>query len=362
MEINSALKKEEAASFRLRALYKNYGYRPYKMSKFEEYDLYVKNKDFLLSDRIITFNDTNGKLVALKPDVTLSIIKNTGFQKGTTEKYYYNENVYRVSKNTGMFKEIMQAGIECVGDIDLFSESEVVLLAAKSLRILGENCLLDLSHTGVVSAVLAQSGLTDAEKSKLIELTGEKNTHGIIELCGKTKTAKILCGLCDLYGKAKDVLPKVKELCGEMASDAVAELEDVCNVLTAQGQEDILRLDFSVVNNMHYYQGLVFSGYIDDIPTGILSGGRYDPLMQKMGKKSGAIGFACYLDLLELADHENRTYDCDVLVLYDENVKTETVFETVSAQKSKGSVLASRTIPAKLKYKEVVDLTNGGTK
>ena len=38
------------------------------MSKFEEYDFYAVNKDFLVSDSVITFTDTNGKLMALKPD------------------------------------------------------------------------------------------------------------------------------------------------------------------------------------------------------------------------------------------------------------------------------------------------------
>ena len=70
------LKDDEKAILSFRSLYQKYGYLPYKMSKFEEYDLYVKNKDFLVSDSVITFNDTNGKLLALKPDVTLSIIKN----------------------------------------------------------------------------------------------------------------------------------------------------------------------------------------------------------------------------------------------------------------------------------------------
>ena len=59
------LKREERAVYALRALYRQYGYQPFKMSKFEEYDLYVRNKDFLVSDRIITFNDTNGRLMAL---------------------------------------------------------------------------------------------------------------------------------------------------------------------------------------------------------------------------------------------------------------------------------------------------------
>ena len=82
------LKSEEKAVFALRALYESYGYLPFKMSKFEEYDLYATNKEFLVSDRIITFNDTDGKLMALKPDVTLSIVKNSTFEKAKRERYF----------------------------------------------------------------------------------------------------------------------------------------------------------------------------------------------------------------------------------------------------------------------------------
>ena len=114
----SVLKNDEKAIFGLRSIYRRYGYSQYKMSKFEEYDLYVRNKDFLVSDNIITFTDTTGKLLALKPDVTLSIIKNGKDVPVVIEKVYYNENVYRVSKGSHQFKEIMQVGLECIGDID----------------------------------------------------------------------------------------------------------------------------------------------------------------------------------------------------------------------------------------------------
>ena len=70
------LKREERAIYDLRKLYEQYGYKKYKMSKFEEYDLYLENKSFLPSQQVITFTDLSGKLMALKPDVTLSIAKN----------------------------------------------------------------------------------------------------------------------------------------------------------------------------------------------------------------------------------------------------------------------------------------------
>ena len=121
MNINTKiLKSEERAIFDLRELYQKYGYSQYKMSKFEEYDLYVRNKNFLISDNIITFTDTNGKLMALKPDVTLSIIKNDKDECDSVRKVYYNENVYRVASGTNSFKEIMQVGLECIGNIDSY--------------------------------------------------------------------------------------------------------------------------------------------------------------------------------------------------------------------------------------------------
>ena len=123
------LKNEERVIYTLRSLYGSYGYLPFTMSKFEEYELYVKNKDFLVSDGVITFTDTNGKLLALKPDVTLSIIKNGQDERGTKQKVYYSENVYRISGSTRQFKEIMQAGLECIGDIGIYDLYELVSIS-----------------------------------------------------------------------------------------------------------------------------------------------------------------------------------------------------------------------------------------
>ena len=117
---DAILTNEERVVLSLRDLYRRFGYLPYRMRKFEEYELYIRNKEFMVSDRVIAFNDTNGDLLALKPDVTLSIIKGGEDRPGEKQKVYYDENVYRVSKSTHRFKEIRQAGLECIGDVDLY--------------------------------------------------------------------------------------------------------------------------------------------------------------------------------------------------------------------------------------------------
>ena len=108
----TALRPDERAGYRLRELYRRHGYTLYRMSKFEEYDLYVRNKSFLVSEHILTFTDTDGRLMALKPDVTLSIVKNTPDEPGAAQKVCYNETVYRTSPAAAGYREIRQAGLD----------------------------------------------------------------------------------------------------------------------------------------------------------------------------------------------------------------------------------------------------------
>ncbi len=298
------LKREESAIFRLRSLYQGKGYSRYKMSKFEEYDLYVRNKDFLVSDNIITFTDTNGKLLALKPDVTLSIIKNSKEVKGEVQKVYYNENVYRVTRKTGSYGEISQTGIECFGDITRENIAEVTLLAAKSLETIADDYKLDLSHMGLISGLLDQYILSDADIEAILNYIREKNSHDLLSLNTlPDDLLKKLEIIINSYGKLSDVLPKLEKISsGTRMKAALEEIKAVLKVLETEGLSDKIDVDFSIANDMNYYSGIVFQGFIPGIPTSVLSGGSYDNLMKKLGKTSSGIGFAVYLNLLERLD------------------------------------------------------------
>lgn len=360
------LKSGEQAIFDLRALYRKYGYSQYKMSKFEEYDLYGKNKDFLVGDGVITFTDTDGKLMALKPDVTLSIIKNSKDVPGAVQKVYYNENVYRISRNTHTFKEIMQAGLECIGDIDIFHTAETVLLAEKSLEAVGGRYVLDLSHMGLLSSMVGTLPCSDAEKQMVIRCIGEKNAHGIREIgsaCGASIVdIERLIALISAYGSPSQVLPVLRELCRSDAEwAAVNELAAVVDVLDKLGTSEGIHIDFSVVNDMDYYSGIVFRGFVDGIAEGILSGGRYDGLMQKMGRQAGAIGFAVYLDLLEQLDRREHPYDADIVVLYEEDDDVAALLDAVCTLTAQGkSVRAEKILSPSLRFRQLMRFERGG--
>ena len=354
------LKNEEKAVFALRKLYRQYGYLPYKMSKFESYEYYIQNKDFLVSDRFITFNDTNGRLLALKPDVTLSIIKNGEDTPGCKQKVYYNENVYRVSENTHQFKEIMQAGLECIGDIDLYDIFEAVSLAAQSLALISEDFVLQVSHLGVLSAVLEKISPDQAFRQKVIGCMKSKNPHDLSRLCEQYGVEDTqLIQLLNAYGPRGKVLKQLENLdCGK---DALQELKALSALLDQLPWGDKIVFDFSAVNNMNYYNGIVFRGFLSGICESVLAGGQYDKLMQKLDRRAGAVGFAVYLDLLEQLPNEEEAYDVDVLLLYEEDTDKLAVAKAVAALTSDGkTVSAQKSTPPKLRYRKLSKLSKEG--
>ena len=364
--IESILRNDEKAIFKLRFLYQKYGYSQFKVSKFEEYDLYSQNKNFLVSENILTFTDTNGKLMALKPDVTLSIIKNTKDNEHGLKKLYYNENVYRVTKNSYGYKEILQTGLECIGDLDVYSICEVIMLAAKSLETISADYMLDISNVGIISGILDEIDIPIESKNKILDCMKEKNVHEIEEICNNLGVSSDLCeiikSLIKIYGPIGSTIDELEKLnLNEKAKKAVDDLKNIGEVMKLYGIDDKIYVDFSIVDDMNYYNGVIFKGFIDGIPSSILSGGRYDNLMHKMGKKSGAIGFAVYLDLLERFAEEENPYDVDVLLLYEDKTEPASIIQAVKMLTDNGkTVKVEKTKDENIKYKQLLCVKPGG--
>ena len=360
------LRSDERAIYALRELYRKFGYSQYRVGKFEEYDLYARNKSFLVSENVLTFTDTNGKLMALKPDVTLSIVKNISFEEGVTHKLYYNENVYRTSAESHGFKEIMQTGLECVGDVDIFAESEVVMLALRSLESISNDYILDISHMGIVEGLLDSEDTQGADRDDILGYVKSKNTAAMKKLVTSgrmsEKLCDTLCKMTQMYTTLAQSLSIIEEFVtdGKMRA-AYDELRHISDTMSIYGLSDKLYFDFSVVNDCNYYDGVIFKGFINGIPDSVLSGGRYDRLLLKMGKKCGAIGFAVYLDALERFGKEQIEYDTDVLLIYDTDTESKSIIDTVKLLSDSGkTVKTARRADEFVRYRQLLKIGKGG--
>ncbi len=354
------IKNDEKAIFALRSLYQKYGYKQYKMSKFEEYDLYAKNKEFLVSDSVITFTDFGGKLMALKPDVTLSIIKNS--QDDCLTKVYYNENVYRVAEGSHSFREIMQTGLECIGNLDTYNICEVVMLAIESLAAINSNYVMDISHMGLISQIVTEATEDASVQKKILKCLSEKNIHEIKSICKALGTdCTNLELIASVYGKGDKVVESLKNAnLSEDALKAVSELESINRFLKENSIEDKVNFDFSIAGNMKYYSGVVFKGYINGISASVLSGGQYSKLLSRMGKKSDAIGFAVYLDMLERMNTQSKKYDVDTVLLYEDGTDIAVLSKNIKLLTDIGTtVLAVKKIPD-IRYKQLLKFNGKG--
>lgn len=361
----SASQNEEKIAWQLSTLYQSHGYLQYKMSKFEPYELYAGNKDFLISNNIVTFSDYSGRLMALKPDVTLSIVKNAVEKHISGEKVYYNENVYRTSPSDHKIREIPQMGLEFIGDLDCYGMCEVISLAAESLRLISSENILAVSHMGLLSAILSDTGVSESDQKFLLECISQKNAHSLrhrlTELSVSEEMAQSLETLVSLYGPVDETMETLGQIAkSPAAKEAFSELKSVFALLQTKPYAQNIVLDFSIVNNMNYYNGITFQGFVKGIPTSVLSGGRYDNLLRKFGNSMNAVGFAVYLDLL---DQYNKSpeYDVDVFVLYKHDDDMALLSREVEKLLEKGLyVRVQNTMDPAVKYKKLVKLTERG--
>ncbi len=343
------LKKEETLVNNLCSLYKSYGYKKYNPECFEEYSLFLENRDFLISKNVITFAGTGGKLLALRPDVTLSVIKHLKVETGACEKLYYNENVYRQENSDSEFKEISQVGVEVIGAVDCVCQAEICLLMLKTLSAVSSDSVLCISHMAFIEGLFDSFNINTEQRGTLYGFLKSKNTHDF-EVFAKQinlERGKIdtFTTICNFDGNAEKTLNIIKSMVkNQKMQRAVNELDEVIKVLYGLGYGNKIRLDFSVISDENYYDGLIFNGYIKGIPSVVLSGGRYDKLVKKFDKDCGAIGFALYLGIL---DRYFRTDDSpvDEVIIYGND-----------------ALLALKTAEDAISKGKCIRLTSGGDK
>jgi ATP phosphoribosyltransferase regulatory subunit len=357
------IKNEEMLSFELEMLYSTYGYRKAKMRRFEEYSMYMSYSDFLSSKGVITFTGLDGKLLALRPDVTLSIVKNTKASNVNTEKLFYNEKVYRQTGKSKEYKEISQTGVELIGKVDLYAYVEILTLALKSLEKVSDKYVLDISDIKVVTAVIESFNLTKELKKQTYKLLRAKNYDDFLKLAKENdlseKEVLAFETLCNLSGVITE--EEIKPLMlNEKCKCAVEYFIKLLSIFKGSVYQDKINVNFSIEGNAIYYNGAIFNGYIENIPKLVLSGGRYDRLLEKFGREVGAIGFAVYLGEIERFI-ESETVYTDILIVYSEKIEPTLLIEKINEYMSKGlSVRADSSIPKNFAYKKLIKLNEKG--
>lgn len=353
------LRQEDSIVSELTALYGGRGYKRFKPACFEDYSLYLSNIDFLISKNVITFSGAGGRLLALRPDVTLSVISHSRGEEGT-KKLFYNEKVYRRTDEKSEFREVSQTGVEVYGDIDIACEAEVVLLSVRTLQTISDEFVLDLSHMGYTEGLIS-SFCTDAEQKQLVyTYLKSKNLHDFDVFARKfgveEKYRQAFRQMVAIGGNARQaVVAAEKNAVNREMKVAAQQLKELVSVLEQLGYADRISINFSIANNADYYNGIIFNGYVGGVPKMVLSGGRYDKLLKRLNKSGGAIGFALYLGELERYFRPQSPF-VDSLIIYDDSSYVRALKLAEELTQEGRTVRISKDIVVDLRYGGITDL------
>ena len=334
------MSKKDLVLLNIRKMYDSYGYKKISLPSFEEYDLYNENKDFI--DRnVLTVMSPNGKLLALRPDITLSVAKKISKEQSLKySKIYYQENTYNLTKYVG-YEEDEQLGIELIGKESTFLDFEIINLAVKSLDIINKKSMIVLSHAGFISSIFENFDLEYEIKEQILDCINRKNSHDIQKILKKNEhisenVKKLIYKIPELSGNLENIEKELLkyEINGN-TKKILSELKQLNSLLMKFYKKSKIIFDFSVVKNLNYYNGIILQGYIEGFPNVILTGGRYDKLFEKFGVDTGAVGFAILTDGLKGYYKDTDKKDFEVLIAYDDS-DFEKLVEIVNDFQKKG--------------------------
>ncbi|HYN87424.1 MAG TPA: ATP phosphoribosyltransferase regulatory subunit, partial [Ardenticatenaceae bacterium] len=290
----------------LHGLFERWGYNPVLPPIFEYYDNIVAGYgDDHVAD-LYRFVDPEGQLLALRPDLTISIARIAATKLGggvVPVRLGYVAPVFRyVEPQAGRQREFWQAGVELIGADSADADAEVIALLVAALGDALElpEFQVNLGHMGYVRALLAEAQLSDQQRDVLRRAIDRKNSPVLdrelatVSLPGNVREA--LTALPNLWGGAETLAQAARLTPTDGAAAAIRRLTDVYERLQAYGVGHRITVDLGEVRGMDYYTGVTFEVFAPGSGYAIASGGRYDDLLTRFGSDWPAVGYAIQLE------------------------------------------------------------------
>lgn len=284
------------------------GFSPVLSAGLEYYETFSGKENAVPEERMFKMTDTDGKLLVLRPDTTLSIARIAATKLNSDRaRLSYFADKYDLENGGGLSsREIYQAGVECLGEEGAFSDAQCIAFAIECLKEAGlRDFIIDIGHVGYFKGLLEESGLSPFEAEDVRACINRKDTMNAERLLKKVGVSgdalNNILALPALFG-GREVFSVAEALThNHCARKAVEELKNIDRLLTEMGYEGYISYDLGMIKPLSYYSGILFSGLVKDLGAPVLSGGRYDNLADAFGKHMPAVGFAMGLKRILVA-------------------------------------------------------------
>ena len=289
----------------VRDLFSSRGYVPIETPTLEVMD--VMRAGGHMTGVPFKFFDSQGDLLAMRPDVTLQVARmcatRLAGQPGPF-RFRYQQRVFREAEGQmrAAAREVTQMGVECIGPSGAEGDAEVLQLFCEALQTAGvRDFTISVATVGVLRALISASGATDEWAGAILDTFHSSNFVELDRLTGEG------CPVPPVFAQALRALPRIcggreaideaRELVSPLGcEDGLDDLAKMCDLLDAAGVGGRVRIDFSVMSSFDYYTGIVFEACAPGLGSPLGSGGRYDNMVGAYGEDRPAAGFAFFLE------------------------------------------------------------------
>ncbi|MHB8631818.1 MAG: ATP phosphoribosyltransferase regulatory subunit [Candidatus Limnocylindria bacterium] len=287
----------------LMSAFAQYGYVPLEPPTVE----FAQGAITVDERRTVRFLDRDGRLLALRPDVTTAVARVVAQRYRRAEaplRLAYFTPIFREEASMrGSEREYDQAGVELIGDPTLRADAEVIALLAGALAQCGlaaADIDIDIGHVGFVDGFISELTAEARDAVGIAARSGDLvGTVSLARAAGMSpaRIAALERGLrhrsSDLEAPRTDAPDRSR-----LALDTLAALRPL---LEAAGVGGAIRFDLGFVPALPYYTGVVFQVTVPGLGFPIATGGRYDSLLARFGADRAATGFGIAIPHLHQA-------------------------------------------------------------
>lgn len=284
---------------KLESIVTQQGYQMIEPAYFENYDRFTKMHQRVDRTSMVKLIDTEGQIRVLRPDITTSMMKDLipKWHHDLSLKLFYNTTIFSHTK--GGIKEQKQFGVEYLGNEDLSTDNEIITMILDIFNQFNLTFILEVSHAEFLDNLIAGLDVNDEQLQTLKRILYYKNYDALKNFINDTLVANaysdILATIFNLQGTIEDIKHALKPLkLPKTIKTTLQQLENYQKTV----DNPAVTLDLSMVSQYDYYSGLIYKGYLKDVPYAILNGGRYNTKAMGYMQNVPAIGFSFSLAAL----------------------------------------------------------------
>lgn len=358
--------RRNAVRRRMQEILERWGYSEVSTPTFEHLELFTIKSGPSIIDEIYAFKDKGGRDLALRPELTASVMRMYvgEFQKAAKPlRLHYFGNCFRYERpQRGRFREFWQLGAELVGSDRPDAEAEAIALAQELIKSVGVSGDLHLGYLGLIRAMMVR--IPASERPAVMRFIDKKERTLLAEKLQEIGADHLgLAELVDLKGRR--ALDRAAEIAEDLsrshgagpdegrseeaphppesaAPDGVgdrsarsdrarpsdldlAHFTELVDLLDVYGVD--ATVDFEVVRGLEYYTGAVFEIYATGLgaQSQICGGGTYGLAGLLGGQETRSTGFGIGFDrIMEIVALEERP-PAPVAVVFVPQVRAEAI-------------------------------------